>query len=80
MLLPVVIIEAWQLYQLKIKFYPAFLGCAIAQVVRLSATMSWVQSQVRPCGLCGGQSSTGAGFLQVLLYPLPLLILPIVVD
>jgi hypothetical protein len=25
------------------------------------------------CGLCGGQSGTGAGFLQVLPFPLPLI-------
>jgi hypothetical protein len=41
---------------------------AIAQVVsrRLPATAGLVQS----CGICGGQSGNGAGFLRVLLFPL----------
>jgi hypothetical protein len=29
------------------------------------------------CGVCGGQSSNGAGFLRVLLFPLPIIIPPI---
>jgi hypothetical protein len=32
--------------------------------------------QVRSCGICGGQSGTGAGFLAVLRFPLPILIPP----
>jgi hypothetical protein len=28
------------------------------------------------CGVCGGQSSTGAGFLQVPRFPLPIIIPP----
>jgi hypothetical protein len=35
---------------------------------------NWVQSQVRSCGIFGGQSGTGAGFLQVLWIPLPICI------
>jgi hypothetical protein len=35
-----------------------------------------VRDQVRSCGICGGQSSAGAGFLRVLPFPLPILIPP----
>jgi hypothetical protein len=34
-------------------------------------------ARVRSCGIYGGQSDTGAGFLQVLRFPLPILIPPI---
>jgi hypothetical protein len=42
--------------------------CPITQAPR-------VRSQVRSCGICGGRS-TGAGFLQILRFPLPILIPP----
>jgi hypothetical protein len=50
----------------------------IAQAVsrRLPTATARVRAQVRPCGIFGGQSGTGAGFLQVLLFPLPILIRP----
>jgi hypothetical protein len=49
-------------------------GRAIAQAVSrwLPTAAAWVRSQVRSCGICGGQS----GFLQVLLFPPPILIPP----
>jgi hypothetical protein len=37
---------------------------------------AWVQSQVRSCRICGGQSGIGAGFLWVLWFLLPILIPP----
>jgi hypothetical protein len=33
-------------------------------------------TRVRSCGICGGQSDTGTGFLLVLLFPLPFFIPP----
>jgi hypothetical protein len=54
-------------------------GCAIAQAVScwLSTAAARVWARVWSCGICGGQSGAGAGFLQVLRFPLPILIPPI---
>jgi hypothetical protein len=51
-------------------------GRAIAQAVsrRLSTAAARVRSQVRPRGICGGQSGAGAGYLRALRFPLPILI------
>jgi hypothetical protein len=53
-------------------------GRAIAQAVsrRLPTAATQVRFQVRLCGICGGQSGTGAGFLRILRFPLPILIPP----
>jgi hypothetical protein len=53
-------------------------GCAIAQAVSrwISTEAARVRSQATSCGICGGQSGNGAGFLLVLRFSLPVLIPP----
>jgi hypothetical protein len=55
-----------------------FDGRATAQAVsrRLHTAAARVRDQVRSCGICGGQSGTGAGFLRVRLFPQTILIPP----
>jgi hypothetical protein len=38
------------------------------------AAAARVRGKVRLCGICGGQSGTGAGFLRVLRFLLPIII------
>jgi hypothetical protein len=54
-------------------------GRAIAQAVsrRLLTAAARFRTRFRSCGLCGGQSGTGAGFLRVLRFLLPIRIPPI---
>jgi hypothetical protein len=71
--------ECFHISPLYINISPHFnTGRTIAQAVsrRLPTVTAWVRAQVRSCGICGGQSGTGAGFLQVLRFPLPILIPP----
>jgi hypothetical protein len=51
-------------------------GRAIAQAVnrRLPTAVVRVRSQVKSCRIFNGQNGTGAGFLRVLRFPLPILI------
>jgi hypothetical protein len=52
----------------------SYLGRAVAQAVSrwLSTTAARVRVRAA-CGVCGGQSGTGAGFLRVLRFPLPII-------
>jgi hypothetical protein len=47
---------------------------AIAQAVSslFPTAAARIRSQVRLCGICGGQSGTGAGLLRVFRFPLPI--------
>jgi hypothetical protein len=51
------------------------MGRAIAQAV--SRWLPTAATRVWSCGICGGQSGAGAGFLRVLRFPLPIFIPPI---
>jgi hypothetical protein len=68
------------MFSIKYPFYfiEPILGRAIAQAVsrRLPTAAARVRSQVMSCGVCGGQSGTGAGFLRIPRFPLPILIPP----
>jgi hypothetical protein len=68
-----------QLYSKKTRQRIQF-GRAIAQAVShwLPTVAARVRARVRSCGIYGGQSGTGAGFLQVVRFPLPILIPPVV--
>jgi hypothetical protein len=54
-------------------------GRAIAQAVSrwLPTTVARVLARVLSSRICGGESGTGADFLRVLRFPLPILIPPI---
>jgi hypothetical protein len=54
------------------KFEDSCEGRALAQAVSRWLPTAATRVRVRAaCGVCGGQSGTGAGFLRVLRFPLP---------
>jgi hypothetical protein len=58
--------------------YEAFVrevkGRAVAQAVSRCLPTAAARVRVRAaCGVCGSQSGTGAGFLRVLQFPLPII-------
>jgi hypothetical protein len=55
----------------------ATVGRAVAQAVSHWLFIAAARVRVRAAfGICGGQNGTGAGFLRVLRFPLPILIPP----
>jgi hypothetical protein len=53
-------------------------GRAIAQAVSRWLPTAGARVRVQAvCGVCGGQCGTGAGFIRVLWFPLPVVIPPI---
>jgi hypothetical protein len=71
---------------LRVLWFP--LQILIQPSATLFSSISWVWhdcplkrnqvlARVRSCGICGGQSGAGVGFLRVLRFPLPIFIPPI---
>jgi hypothetical protein len=54
--------------------YTFAIGRAVAQAVSCWLPTAAARVRVRAArGVCGGQSGTGAGFLRVLQFPLPII-------
>jgi hypothetical protein len=80
--------QNWELFYLKLcgahtsnnnRSMVYGLGRAIAQAVSrwLPTAAARVRARVWSCGIWGGQSGAGTGFLRVLRFPLPIFIPPI---
>jgi hypothetical protein len=46
----------------------------ISDKLRVPTAEARVGARFRSCGICGGQSGAGTGFLRVLQFPLPIFI------
>jgi hypothetical protein len=58
----------------QLKVLTEKMGRAVAQAVRRWLPTAAARVRVRAaCGVCGAQSGTGAGFLRVLQFPLPII-------
>jgi hypothetical protein len=64
---------------LNIVNLPKVSGHAISQAVSrwLPTAAARVRARIESCGICGEQSGTGAGFLRILQFLLPIFIPPI---
>jgi hypothetical protein len=73
---PTIILNHYIFFLIEVMRFNRALGRAIAQAVsrRLPTAAARVRVQVRSSGICGGKSGTGAGFLRILRFPLPILI------
>jgi hypothetical protein len=80
-------VQKYRNYSLTIRLYivlhggkvvRCFIGRVKAQAVsrQLPIAAAWVRTQVKSCGMCGGQRSTEVSFLSVLRLPLPILVPP----
>jgi hypothetical protein len=67
------------LSQAYIAWLTRMVGRAIAQAVSrcLPTASALVRARFWSCGVCGGKSGAGAGFLRVLRFPLPVFVPPI---
>jgi hypothetical protein len=70
--------ECWETVCVKMHKAVVLVGRAVAQAVSRWLPTAAARVRVRAaCGVCGEQSDTGAGFLRVLRFSLPVIIPPI---
>jgi hypothetical protein len=79
MLLMAGVTSSLWLTEVFLPWYSRGSGRAIAQAVSrwLPTAAARVQTRVLSCGICGGQSGAGVGFLRVFQFTLPIFIPPV---